>query len=182
MGRLSPTDGRSRAQHDDSRPVPTVFHDGIVVPAALCAELAGALDLLEAFLRGVAPPMASRSQRLPPAVSAVRVRAWESGLEYRRRPRAFAAVSPVQPAVLAPAQTITPSVTEITTEQAATLLRLTEARVRQLAAAGTIAGRKGERNTWLLDRGSVRAYRARSPDRDHDDRPGHSHPARRGAA
>lgn len=77
---------------------------------------------------------------------------------------------------------ITPSVAEITTDQAAALLGLTEARIRQLAAAGTIAGRKGERNTWLLDRGSVRAYRAGSPRHDHDDRPGHTRPARSGAA
>ncbi|MEV7387194.1 helix-turn-helix domain-containing protein [Streptomyces sp. NPDC091215] len=50
---------------------------------------------------------------------------------------------------------------ELTTEQAATILRVTEARIRQLAAAGAIEGRKTSRNVWLLTPESVRAYRAR---------------------
>jgi hypothetical protein len=164
----------------EGRPAPTLFHDGIVVPAALCQDLGGALDLLEAFLRGTPPPLSAKAGRMPPAVHAVRVVAWRAAIDHRERQSlVFAGESASRPVVLAPAIAATPSAVEITTAQAATLLGRTEARVRQLATAGQLAGRKDTRNVWLLDRGSVLAYASRGSTRhDHsrDEQHGRPHP------
>ncbi|MFF7158123.1 helix-turn-helix domain-containing protein [Streptomyces sp. NPDC008139] len=159
------------------------IHDGIVVPGELCADLVGLMDLLTAFISGAPPPASVRQARMPPWVRALRITARDAADDYMRRQSrtvAFARDSRPAPAVLASAIARTPSPEEITTEQAATLTGLTEGRIRQLAAAGLIEGRKGPRNTWLLNRSSVRAYQ-RSP-RDRHDSPGHHGAVGAGAA
>ena len=150
----------------DARPDPVVLHDGLVVPGALCAELAAGLLLLEAFLRGAPPPAAARAPRVSRAVLAVRVAAQEAAVTYQRREtqrRAFAATNAPQATVLTAAHVLSPSSPgdEITTARAATIAGVTEARIRQLAGAGTIRGRKTPRDVWLVDLGDVRAYAAR---------------------
>lgn len=173
----------------DDRPGPVLLWDGVAVPGALCAELAGALDTLEAFLRGTPPPASCRVPRLSRGVFAVREAARAAAvLDVERQERAsrlaFAAASAPQVTVLTPAIARRESAPEeITTLQAAMLAGVSEARVRQLAAAGTITGRKADRNVWLLDPESVRAYRDRRGSRHgHDDGNGHQRAARQGAA
>jgi hypothetical protein len=173
---------------DDRRPAPVQMWDGIAVPGVLCEELTAALDLLDAFMRGTPPP-AGRRVRLSWAAQAVRVTARDAALEFRRQQqesrRANAGASAPVVTLLTPPQT--PPVSDrrqfMTTEQAATIAGVTEARVRQLALAGKISGRKTSRNVWLLDPESVRAYRARRGTRhDDDDGTGHRGAAGAGAA
>ncbi|GLW00898.1 hypothetical protein [Streptomyces lavendulae] len=151
-----------RVPYTDHRPAPVVIHDGLVVPGALAADLVAALDLLEAYVRGVLPRGARPPGRLSPVAVAVRSAARAAAQVAAQQAQyvaANAAASTVAPKLLAPAQIPAQSVPEITTEQAATIAGITESRVRQLAAAGTIAGRKTDRNVWLLDSSDVRAYR-----------------------
>lgn len=144
---------------------PARLWDAVVVPGPLCAELAAALDLLEAFVRGTPPPAACRAARLSRAALAVREAAREAAVDHQRQQtrRTIAAASTPAATVLTSASAPAPSNAgeEITTEQAASLTGLTEGRIRQLAAAGTIRGRKGSRDVWLLDPADVRAYRER---------------------
>lgn len=168
----------------DKRPGPMVIHDGIVIPAALCRDVGAALDLLEALLRGTPPPLTSKAPRMSPAAAAVRMAAWQSAVAFsEQQSLACAAESARQPVVLAPAIAGGVSASEITTAEAAGLLGVTEARVRQLAAAGAIAGRKAERNVWQLSRDSVTSYRGgtRYGNR-HDDRTGPHRADHAGAA
>lgn len=158
----------TRGEVGDRRPAPIRLHDGsIVVPAVLCGELAAALDLLVEVVRGTPPPAACRPARVPRAVLAVLIAARDGAVEYERQEtlRDAVAASRARVAVLPRAQAAASSGQEITTAQAATILGVTEARIRQLAAAGAIGGRKTERAVWLLDPESVRAYRQkrRSP-------------------
>lgn len=171
----------------DRRPGPTQFHDGIVVPGALCEELMAALDLLAAFGCGAPPPV--RPQRLSLALQTVRMKARDAALEFQRQQqesrRAYAGASAPVVTLLTPAEA--PSVSDrrqfMTTEQAATIAGVSEARIRQLALAGMISGRKTSRNVWLLDPESVRAYRARRGTRHgNDDDTGHRGAAGEGAA
>ncbi|WP_169316750.1 helix-turn-helix domain-containing protein [Actinacidiphila oryziradicis] len=159
---------------DDRRPAPVQLWDGIAVPGVLCEELTAALDLLDAYLRGTPPPASFRRPRLSWAAQAVRVTARDAAVEFRQQQearRAYAGASAPVVTLLTPAKA--PSGSDrrqfMTTEQAATIAGVSEARVRQLAAAGTIDGRKTSRNVWLLDPESVRAYRARRGTRHGND-------------
>lgn len=145
----------------DGRLAPIVLHDGIVIPGELCAEVSAALELLEAFVCGTPPPAACRSPRLSRVAIATLVAAREAAVQHRRREtqRAHAAASVAPVAVLAPAQTpALSSQEELTTEQVAVILGVTTSRVRQLAAAGRVPGRKTARDVWLFDPEAVRAY------------------------
>ncbi|GAA3255986.1 hypothetical protein [Streptomyces lavendulae] len=151
-----------RVPYTDHRPAPVVIHDGLVVPGALAADLVAALDLLEAYVRGVLPRGMRPPGRLSPVAVAVRSAARAAAQVAAQQAQyvaANAAASTAAPKLLAPAQIPAQSLQEITTEQAATIAGITESRIRQLAAAGTIAGRKTDRNVWLLDPSDVRAYR-----------------------
>lgn len=165
----------------DDRPAPVLLWDGVVVPGVLAEELVAALDLLEAYERG-APPRGRRAAGLSRGVWSVREVARQAALQFRAQQEAHAAnaaVSGPVVTVLVPAQAGSQSAAEITTEQAATIAGVSEARVRQLAAAGVIEGRKTSRNVWLLSRASVRAYARRRSGRHGDDTHGAGH---RGAA
>lgn len=173
----------------DDRPAPVLLWDGtLVVPGVLSEEVAAALDLLEAFMRGTPPPSACRQVRLPRGVWSVREVARQAAVQFREQQaahRANAAASAPAATVLTTAQA--PSLSDrrqqLTTEQAATLAGVTEARIRQLAAAGVISGRKTSRNTWLLDPESVREFaRRRGSRHGDDDGTGHRGPAGAGAA
>jgi excisionase family DNA binding protein len=48
----------------------------------------------------------------------------------------------------------------ITTAQAADLAKVTQERIRQLAAGGRLRAHRGPRGTWLVDADDVRAYAA----------------------
>lgn len=144
-----------RVPYTDHRPAPVVIHDGLVVPGALAADLVAAIDLLEAYVRGVLPRGARPPGRLSPVAVAVRSAARAAA----QVAAANAVASTPTPKLLAPAQIPSQSSQEITTEQAAAIAGITESRVRQLASAGIIAGRKTDRNVWLLDSSTVRAYR-----------------------
>lgn len=150
--------------HGD-RVQPARLWDAVVVPGPLCAELAAALDLLEAFVRGTPPPTACRAARLSRAALAVRAAAREAAVDHQRQQtrRTVAAASAPMAAVLTSAQLLSPSDQgeEITTAQAASLAGVTETRIRQLAGAGTIRGHKGPRAVWLVRLDDVRAYAAR---------------------
>ncbi|MFC9631410.1 helix-turn-helix domain-containing protein [Streptomyces mirabilis] len=130
----------------------------------MTAELAAALDLLAAFVGGTPPPAACRSPRLSRAVVAVRAAARDAAVEYQRQQsrQSFVAASASPVAVLAAPQALSPlgQGEEITTGQAATIAGVTETRIRQLAAAGTIQGRKTPRNVWMVHLDDVRAYAA----------------------
>lgn len=156
------TERRTREQRDN-RPAPVLIHDGMVIPGCLAAELAGALDLLDAYIRGIPPSAAYQGGRLPRAVFAVRLVARDAAVKHHEQVRrATAVANAARPVVLAPARA--PAVSEdqqLTTAQAAALAGITESRVRQLAAAGTIRGVKTSRDVWLLDPRDVRAYAQR---------------------
>lgn len=144
------------------RPLPTVIHDGLVVPGDRCGELAAALDLLEAFVNGTAPPASVRAPRMSRTAEMIRTAARDAAVEHRQQLNRQAAANAQTPSFLSPAQTAPLSAEEmVTTEQAATVTGLTEQRIRQLAADGTIRGTKSDRNVWHLDRASVEAYRTR---------------------
>ncbi|MFE6849116.1 helix-turn-helix domain-containing protein [Streptomyces sp. NPDC057686] len=165
-----------RVPYTDHRPAPMVIHGGFVVPGALAADLVAALDLLEAYVRGVLPRGMRPPGRLPPVAVAVRSAARtaaQAAAQQTQYVAANAAASTAAPKLLTPAQIPAQSSQEITTEQAATIAGITESRVRQLAAAGIIAGRKTDRNVWRLDPADVRAYRnerrrTRRGDQDRD--------------
>ncbi|MFF6939976.1 hypothetical protein [Streptomyces lavendulae] len=162
-----------RAPYMDNRPAPVVIHDGLVVPGALAADLVAAIDLLEAYVCGALPRGARPPGRLSPVAVAVRAAARAAAQAAARQAdyaAAHAAASRPTPKLLAPAQIPAQSSQEITTEQAATIAGITESRVRQLAAAGIIAGRKTDRNVWLLDSSDVRAYGRRRTGRGDQDR------------
>lgn len=151
------------AARRDERPGPVVIHDGVVIPGALCAELTGALQTLQAFVQGTPPPAACRAPRLSRAVAAVMAATEQAAVDYRRRETqrsAHAAASATAVTVLTPAQTAArSSQEEITTEQVADILGVTASRVRQLAASGQLPGRKTARDVWLFDPETVRGYR-----------------------
>jgi len=171
----------------DRRLAPVPLPDGgLYVPAPLTAELAGALELLRAFIAGTPPPVVCRSPRMSRVAIAVLQASSEAAVLHQRYQSQgpFAAASAPSAAVLTPAIADGSSPQEITSGAAATIAGLSEARIRQLATAGTIQGRKVGRNTWLLDPVSVRAYAARprtrsstNADHHHDAGP----KARRGA-
>ncbi|MEY2243191.1 helix-turn-helix domain-containing protein [Streptomyces sp. BF23-18] len=143
----------------DDRPAPVLLWDGLVVPGVLAEELVAALDLLEAYGLGTVVASRGRPVRLSRGVWAVREVARGAALRFREVQEVQQACAAATVAVLTPAQPRSQSrPEELTTEQAATILGVTEARVRQLAAAGDIEGRKAARNTWLLSSESVRAY------------------------
>ncbi|MFD5508286.1 excisionase family DNA-binding protein [Streptomyces sp. NPDC127051] len=149
----------------DSRPAPIVLWDGVAVPGILCEELAAAIELLSALVRGVPLPVSRRATRLSPAVVAIGMAARAAAVRNRQSLETTSAsgavASPGEIRVLASAKAGASSGLEITTSEAAVLLGVTESRVRQLAAAGTIRGRKASRDTWLLSASDVRTYRAR---------------------
>jgi hypothetical protein len=142
---------------------PVVLPDGggLWVPASLAAELAAALQLLDAFVRGTPPPAVCRAPRLPRSVASVMQAATDAAVRHRRREaRSACAAATVPPVpVVASAQTKSISGEEIGTGEAATILRVTEQRVRQLAASGELPGRKGPRDVWLFRREEVRRFR-----------------------
>ncbi|MET7781507.1 helix-turn-helix domain-containing protein [Streptomyces mirabilis] len=177
----APFRGGSGAQGD--RPAPLLLPGGdVVVPAAVVEELGAALDRLEAYERGTPPPR--RKGGLTRGAAGVRQVAWVAALEFRAHLAERAACAAVTAPVLVPAQPTSKSrPEELTTEQAATILGVTEARIRQLAAAGAVEGRKAARNTWLISSESVRAYRDRRGGRHgHNDGTEHRAAARRSAA
>lgn len=156
----------------DRRPGPVLIHDGVVVPGALCVDLGILLDLLQAYLRMYPVLPNGRTVRLPRAAEVLYDAIHDAAVDFQERQAAeaaFAVASAQRATVLTPAQTITQSGPEITTEQAATILRKTEARVRQLLAAGSLTGRKIERNVWMINRGSVLAYASKGTGHDHGD-------------
>lgn len=146
----------------DERAQPARLWDAVAIPGPLCAELAAALDLLEAFVRGTPPPAACRAPRLSRAALAVREAAREAAVDHQRQQtrRAIAAATAASAPVLTSAQLLSSSDLgeEITTAEAASLAGVTETRIRQLAGAGTIRGHKGPRDVWLVRLDDVRAY------------------------
>ncbi|MFI2202661.1 hypothetical protein ACH47Z_18150 [Streptomyces sp. NPDC020192] len=163
-----------------------LLHDGLVVPGVLAEELAAALDLVEAY-GAASSNLPGRRRGLSRGVWAVREVARQAAVQFREQQQAHAANAAANApvvTVLVPAKAAAESVSEITTEQAATIAGVTEARIRQLATAGVIEGRKTSRNVWLLDPGSVRAYAHRRGGHhgDHTHRGGHRGPAGAGAA
>jgi hypothetical protein len=147
------------------RPAPVVLPGGagLFVPGETAAELAAALDLLGRYIAGVMPPASVRVPSMSPTMGRLLKASMDAAVEYRRsqsqRPYAAASAPPVP--VLTPAIADASSSKEITCGAAATITGLSEARIRQLATAGTIQGRKTDRSVWLLDPVSVRAYAAR---------------------
>lgn len=155
--------GGGRGARED-RPDPAVFWDGVVVPGALCAELAAALQLLAAFVRGTPPPAACRAPRMSRAAAVVLAAAEDAAVQFQRQQsrRVSAAESVTPVPVLTSPQLLSPSDPgeEITTARAALIAGVTETRIRQLAGIGTIRGRKAERNVWMVRLDDVRAYAA----------------------
>ena len=169
----------------DRRLAPVPLPDGgLYVPAPLTAELAGALELLRAFIAGTPPPVVCRAPRMSRVAIAVLQASSEAAVlhqRYQSQPQGpFAAASAPPAAVLTPAKADGSSPQEITSGAAAAIAGLSEARIRQLATAGTIQGRKVGRNTWLLNPVSVRAYAARPRTRS-STRAGHHDDAEREA-
>lgn len=159
---------------------------GMVVPAAYSAELAAALELLDAFLRGTPPPGSVTAPRMTGRMREVQAVAQEAALRHRQQEnrRGWAAPTAPHVPVLPPAQPVASSDGEmVTTEQAAVLTGFSAEWVRRLAASGVVRGRKGPRNTWEVDLEDVRAYRAGRPTHErHQAGPGHSGTAGRSAA
>ncbi|WP_327069259.1 helix-turn-helix domain-containing protein [Kitasatospora sp. NBC_01302] len=155
----------------DDRPAPTVFHSGIIVPAELCAELAGALDLLAAYLRGTPPPASCRAPRLSRAAQGVLQAARDAAVLHRRRETARAALATPTPPVLPPAQPPAASTQMVTTAVAAEAVGVSPEWIRRAAAEGRIRAEQAPRNTWLVDLDDVRAWRAGRTRRSHGGHP-----------
>lgn len=165
----------------EDRPGPILLPDGFVVPGALCAELAAALALLEAYTRGTPPPAACRQLRLSHPVAAVLMASKTAAARHqaqRHQARAaWAAPTSATPIVLGPAQLPSGSkAEEITTTEAADLAGFTPEWWRRLAVRGTIRARQVDRRTWLLTRSDVVGYANRAGqetpyDREHDGNP-----------
>lgn len=175
----------------DERPAPMHLPGGdLVVPGALAAELTAALEVYVGVASGVLPPAACRVPRVGRAVLAILTESRKAAAQHRRveTQRANAAASAPIVTVVASAQIPSASSQEITSGDAAVVVGVSEARVRQLAAAGAIRGRKGPRDTWLLDSADCRAYAARrrmrrpADVREDPPRTEHSGEAGRGAA
>jgi hypothetical protein len=63
----------------------------------------------------------------------------------------------------APAEVVTDSSQELTSTEVATILNVSERRVRQLAEAGALAGHQRKRGgPWIFDRGAVLAHAQRT--------------------
>ncbi|MEU5633529.1 helix-turn-helix domain-containing protein [Streptomyces rishiriensis] len=142
----------------DDRPAPLLLPGGdLLVPAQVVDHLALALDRLDAYERGAPPPR--RRGGLTREAAGIRQVAVQAALRFQDEQEARAAYAAATVTVLTPAQPRSQSrPEELTTEQAATILGVTEARIRQLAAAGAVEGRKAARNIWLISSESVRAY------------------------
>lgn len=148
------------------RPTPELFFGGVIVPAELCAELAGALEVVAALQRGTAAPVACAQPRLTRGAAQVLQAAREAAVAHRRRETqrqaATAASAAPNAPLLPPAQTDAASGSTVTTAVAAGITGLSVERMRQLAKDGRIRGHQGDRLVWHLDLDSVRAYGTRS--------------------
>lgn len=169
----------------DERPAPVLLPDGgMVVPAPLCAELAGALELLAGFLRGTPPPASCRAPRLSQGVLVVMRASGDAAVAYRRRQTRMAASAAPTVTVLPPAQPVASSEQMVTTAVAAEVVGVSPEWVRRLAADGVIRAARAPRNTWTVHLEDLRAYRAGHPRRSSTDgsNADSDQRARRGAA
>ena len=173
----------------DDRLAPVQLHDGIVVPGALCAELAADLVLLGDYLRGAPPLAAAAAPRLSRATLAVLKASREAAVVYRRQETRRTSAAPTA-LFLPPAQLPAPCDQEaemVTTAAAAEAAGVSQEWIRRLAAEGKIRGRRSDRNTWHVHLGDVRSYRdgrRRGTHEHHQDEAagGHHGEAHRGAA
>lgn len=147
------------------RPTPTLIHDGLVVPGDSAAEVAGALDLLDALLRGALSPRSARQQQLTRAQQAVRSAAREAAARHQQARRSWAAPTVAAAAVLGPAQLAGSSEHLVSTGAAAAATGFSGEWVRRLAVSGIVRGRQGPRRTWEVDLDDVLAYKARTTER-----------------
>jgi excisionase family DNA binding protein len=155
-------------------PDPQILGDsaGVLVWGGTCGELAGALELLSAFLAGRQPPGGTGA---PPRLSGRLVAvqqmcatvAREQQVARHRELAKLAQPQPLAAPVLpSPAQVSGSSnPATITTQQAAERLGVTGQRVRELCSAGRLTATCGPRRTWEIDPGSVAAYAARQAKR-----------------
>lgn len=158
------------------RPAPVVLHDGLVVPGDSAAELAAALDLLDAYLHGRQPLAAVKQQpqQLTRAQLAIREAARTAAARYRQQEterRSWAAPTVPHAPVLVPAQ-LGGSSALVSTETAAAASDFSSEWVRRLVASGRVRGHRGPRDTWEVDLNDVLAYRDRTTRRPTDGRPG----------
>ncbi|MHA6762066.1 hypothetical protein [Streptacidiphilus sp. PAMC 29251] len=145
----------------DERPAPVLLPDGgIAIGAALCAELAAALEEYLVLL-----PAGRRGGRLSRPVTAVLLASKAAAVQHQGRlhaARALAAPTVVTPEVLGAAQLARVSgEEEITTTKAADIGGYSPEWWRRLAVRGDIRGHQVERGTWLLNRADVTAYATR---------------------
>lgn len=143
------------------RPEPVVLPGAdLVVPGAAAAELAGALELLAAFVRGTPPPAA----RLSKTVLGIKVAAGDAAVLYRRQAtqRAITSAAPTvrAVAVLPPAQPEGSSTQMVTTATAAAAVGVSPEWVRRLAVDGKVRAELGPRRTWQVDLDDLRAWSA----------------------
>lgn len=157
------------------RPAPIVLHDGLVIPGDSTAELAAALDLLDAFLHGRQPPAAVKQpHQLTRAQTAIREAARTAAARYRQQEterRSWAAPTVPPAPVLVPAQPGGSSA-PVSTETAAAASGFSSEWVRRLVASGRVRGHRGPRDTWEVDLDDMLAYRDRATRRPTDGRPG----------
>jgi hypothetical protein len=139
---------------------PVVLPDGlgVLVPGALCGELAATLDAALATLTHRSP-VGTRQPRPTPAAVALRDAARQAAVDHSAAQHRAAVLA--APLVSLPSRAHRDprlKSNEITTDQAATLCGFTPERWRRLAASGRIPARKTSRDAWLLDRHAVLSY------------------------
>lgn len=141
----------------DGRLAPVPLPDGgLYVPGPLTAELAGALELLDAFVRGTPPPSACRAPKLTRVAASVLLASRDASIAYRRRETQRTSAAPT--VTFLPAAQLQPLSDQemVTTAKAAEIVGVSPEWIRRLASTGRIRACRAPRNTWLVDLGDVR--------------------------
>jgi hypothetical protein len=132
---------------------------GLFVPAEAAGILAAAVS---AWVRGRAPSPTRTLIRIGEAAADAAREHEAARHRAAAEAAAFADESRMRIKLLSIAQAAAPSdPATVNVKQAAEILGLTEARIRQLATAGTIRGVRGSRRVWTLERSSVDRLKAR---------------------
>jgi hypothetical protein len=132
---------------------------GLFIPAESAGILAAAVS---AWVRGRAPSPTRTMIRIGEAAADAAREHEAARHRAAAEAAAFADESRMRIKLLSIAQATAPSdPATVNVKQAAEILGLTEARIRQLATAGTIRGVRGSRRVWILERSSVERYRTR---------------------
>jgi excisionase family DNA binding protein len=143
--------------------------EAVLVWGGTCGELAGALELLAAFLAGRQPPGGvaayRRLSRHLEAVQTACAAAAREQQQARHRELAKLAAASAEPSPIAqpllPSAQAGPVSDSVTVAEAADLLGLSHERIRQLAASGRIRGQRTARRVWMLERSSVASQKPR---------------------